>query len=192
MQVVELRAHQRPHDSLATAQRMHSHVRDTGHRELNLAWHGQLHRERHDRPGHLTVSESAERALLAHHCPGMPPLLCIETEAPGGFEGVEEGLDLAGSHGPHVDHWTYLPQKTRRHHRRVRSTCQLNWCGGLSFQPWMHRPESSTRQLPGQSPAQCRQCLAYGTDPSRGFRASWWWNHPHPGDSTKPERHDRR
>ena len=51
-----------------------------------------------------------------------------------------------------------LPQSTRCHHRRVSSTCHLNCRGGLSFQPWRHRP-SLSRQSPGQSPAQCRQCL---------------------------------
>ena len=51
-----------------------------------------------------------------------------------------------------------LPQSTRCHHRRVSSTCHVNCRGGLSFQPWRHRP-SGSRQSPGQSPAQCRQCL---------------------------------
>jgi hypothetical protein len=51
-----------------------------------------------------------------------------------------------------------LPQSTRCHHRRVSSTCHVNCRGGLSFQPWRHRP-SLSRQSPGQSPAQCRQCL---------------------------------
>ena len=51
-----------------------------------------------------------------------------------------------------------LPQSSRCHHRRVSSACHLNWRGGLWFQPWMHRP-SLSRQSPGQSPAQCRQCL---------------------------------
>jgi hypothetical protein len=51
-----------------------------------------------------------------------------------------------------------LPQSTRCHQRRVSSVCHLNCRGGLSFQPWRHRP-SLSRQSPGQSPAQCRQCL---------------------------------
>jgi len=50
------------------------------------------------------------------------------------------------------------PQITRRHQLRVTSSCQLNCRGGFSFQPCMHRPESSRRQSPGQLPAQCRQC----------------------------------
>ena len=47
-----------------------------------------------------------------------------------------------------------MPEKTRCHHLRVSSTCQLNWRGRLVFQPWMHWPESPIRQSPGQSPRQ--------------------------------------
>jgi hypothetical protein len=46
------------------------------------------------------------------------------------------------------------PQKIRRHHLRFASCCQVNCRVGLAFQPWMHRPESPIRQLPGQSPRQ--------------------------------------
>jgi carboxymethylenebutenolidase len=54
------------------------------------------------------------------------------------------------------------PQKTRRHHLRVRRNRHANWLGGFSFQPWMHRPVSPSTQSPGQSPRQCRQCRAAG------------------------------
>jgi hypothetical protein len=47
-----------------------------------------------------------------------------------------------------------MPVKTRCHHLRVSSCCQLNRRGRLVFQPWMHRPESPIRQSPGQSPRQ--------------------------------------
>ena len=59
-----------------------------------------------------------------------------------------------------------LPHITRCHHRRVSSTCQVNCRGGLLFQPCMHRPPGS-RQSPGQSPAQCRQCLVCLTSAMR-------------------------
>jgi hypothetical protein len=59
-----------------------------------------------------------------------------------------------------------LPQSTRCHQRRVSSVRHLNCRGGLSFQPWRHRP-SLSRQSPGQSPAQCRQCLVRLTSAMR-------------------------
>ena len=61
-----------------------------------------------------------------------------------------------------------MPRKTRCHHPRVSSCCQLNCRGRLVFQPCMHRPESPIRQSPGQSPRQCRQCLAAGMGRSSG------------------------
>jgi hypothetical protein len=47
-----------------------------------------------------------------------------------------------------------MPRKTRCHQLRFISCCQLNRRGRLVFQPWMHWPDSPSRQSPGQSPRQ--------------------------------------
>lgn len=62
-----------------------------------------------------------------------------------------------------------IPQNTRCHHLRVSTSCHLNCRGGFSFHPCMHRPVSPIRQLPRQSPRQCRQCRTSGMRRSSGI-----------------------